>query len=310
MQELYYNGKLILGVDHGYGNMKTAHRAFAASVEKEVQLGANALEYKGKEYGIGGGHKEFQVQKINDEDYWILTLAAVAEELKFRGKNEEILHLAAGVPLFWVKEQKESFREYLLCEKDIHFKYNGESYHVVIADASIHPQGYAAFINYDGDIRGNTVLADIGNGTMNVAFMQNRKPLAGKIFTEQFGVYQCMKKARNEVMRNCQCEVPDHIIEEVFRKGTADIPERYIQAISEVAKDYVKQVFSKLREYGYNPDLMKLYVIGGGGCLIKNFAEYDADRVVIIQDICATAKGYELLALQTLKRTQSRGKAS
>lgn len=35
MQELYYNGKLILGVDHGYGNMKTAHRIFAASVEKE-----------------------------------------------------------------------------------------------------------------------------------------------------------------------------------------------------------------------------------------------------------------------------------
>ena len=279
MQELYYNGKLILGVDHGYGNMKTAHRVFAASVEKEVQLGATTLEYKGKEYGIGGGHKEFRVQKINDEDYWILTLAAVAEELKFRGKHEAVLHLAAGVPLFWVKEQKESFREYLLCEKDVHFKYNGESYHVVIADASIHPQGYAAFINYDGDTRGNTVLADIGNGTMNVAFMQNRKPLAGKIFTEQFGVYQCMKKARNEVMRNCQCEVPDHIIEEVFRKGTADIPERYIQAISEVAKDYVKQVLSKLREYGYNPDLMKLYVIGGGGCLIKNFAEYDVDRV-------------------------------
>ena len=71
MQELYYNGKLILGVDHGYGNMKTAHRVFAASVEKEVQLGAVALEYKGKEYGIGGGHKEFQVQKIHDEDYWI-----------------------------------------------------------------------------------------------------------------------------------------------------------------------------------------------------------------------------------------------
>ena len=119
-----------------------------------------------------------------------------------------------------------------------------------------------------------------------------------------------MKKARNEVMRTCQCEVPDHIIEEVFRKGNADIPERYIQAISQVASDYTKQVFSKLREYGYHSDLMKLYVIGGGGCLIRNFAEYDRDRVVIIKDICATAKGYEALALQTLKRTQVRGKAS
>ena len=258
--------------------------------------------YKGKEYGIGGGHKEFQIQKIHDEDYWILTLAAVAEELKFRGRNEAIIHIAAGVPLFWVKEQKESFREYLLREKEADFKYNGDSYRVVIADASIHPQGYAAFINYDGDARGNTVLADIGNGTMKVAFMQNGKLLAGKIFTEQFGVCQCMKQARNEVMRNCQCEVPEHIIEEVFRKGIADIPEKYIQAIAEVARNYVGRVFSWLREYGYNSDLMKLYVAGGGGCLIRNFAEYDANRGVVIRDICATAKGYGLLALQTLKR--------
>ena len=310
MQELSYNSKLILGIDHGYGNMKTAHRVFPASVEPEVQLGAVSLEYKGKEYGIGGGHKEFQVEKTHDDDYWILTLAAIAEELKFRGKNEATIHLAVGVPLFWVKEQKESFREYLLREKEVDFHYNGERYHVNIADATVHPQGYAAYITQEGNIQGNTVLADIGNGTMNVAFMQNGKPLSGKIYTEQFGVYQCMKKARNEVMRTCQCEVPDHIIEEVFRKGTADIPERYIQAISQVASDYTKQVFSKLREYGYHSDLMKLYVIGGGGCLIRNFAEYDMDRVVIIKDICATAKGYEALALQTLKRTQVRGKAS
>ncbi len=48
MQELYYNGKLILGVDHGYGNMKTAHRVFAASVVIEVQFRSLTLEYKGK----------------------------------------------------------------------------------------------------------------------------------------------------------------------------------------------------------------------------------------------------------------------
>lgn len=100
MQELSYNGRLILGIDHGYGNMKTAHRVFPASVEPEVQLGAISLEYKGKEYGIGGGHKEFQVEKTHDDDYWILTLAAITEELKFRGKNEATIHLAAGVPLF------------------------------------------------------------------------------------------------------------------------------------------------------------------------------------------------------------------
>ena len=47
---------------------------------------------------------------------------------------------------------------------------------------------------------------------------------------------------------------------------------------------------------------MKLYVVGGGGCLIRNFAEYDASRVIINEDICASAKGYEYMALVTLNR--------
>ena len=48
---------------------------------------------------------------------------------------------------------------------------------------------------------------------------------------------------------------------------------------------------------------MKLYVVGGGSCLIRNFAELDPARVTINSDICATAKGYELLAQRNLGGT-------
>jgi plasmid segregation protein ParM len=46
---------------------------------------------------------------------------------------------------------------------------------------------------------------------------------------------------------------------------------------------------------------MRLYVAGGGGCIVKNFVEFDASRVTIIDDICAAAKGYETIAYQQLK---------
>ena len=47
---------------------------------------------------------------------------------------------------------------------------------------------------------------------------------------------------------------------------------------------------------------MKLYVVGGGGCLICNFADYDESRVTVNDDICATAKGYErMLEMQLLR---------
>ena len=61
-------------------------------------------------------------------------------------------------------------------------------------------------------------------------------------------------------------------------------------------------IFRRLREHGYDPRMMKLYVAGGGGCLIKNFADYDGSRVTINEDICATVKGYERMAEAKLQR--------
>ena len=86
------------------------------------------------------------------------------------------------------------------------------------------------------------------------------------------------------------------MIEEVLRYGEADIGKQYLDTIREAAKEYANGIMRRLREHEYNPELMKLYVVGGGGCLIENFTDYDSARVTINTDICATAKGYELLA--------------
>ena len=87
--------------------------------------------------------------------------------------------------------------------------------------------------------------------------------------------------------------IDDSIITRVLRKGTADIDESYLETIRETATEYVQMIFRRLREHEYDPRLMRLYVVGGGGCLIKNFGSYDENRVTIDNDICATAKGYE-----------------
>lgn len=92
------------------------------------------------------------------------------------------------------------------------------------------------------------------------------------------------------------------MIEQVLRFGNADISVRYLEAIQESARNYVSEIFRKLREHEYNPELMRLYVVGGGSCMIENFGDYEKDRVTIIRDICATAKGYELLATKKLRK--------
>ena len=108
---------MVIGIDHGYGNMKTATRCFPSGVaryDKEPIFQNNLLVYNGMYYQIGEEHKEFCAEKTQDEDYYVLTLAAIARELDGKGMNRATVHIAAGLPLTWVATQKEDFQKYLL----------------------------------------------------------------------------------------------------------------------------------------------------------------------------------------------------
>ena len=79
-----YGDTLIVAVDAGYGNMKTASCSFPTGLivyDEKPYFTENLLSYNGRFYIIGSGHKEFVDQKIIDEDYYVLTLAAIAREL-------------------------------------------------------------------------------------------------------------------------------------------------------------------------------------------------------------------------------------
>ena len=169
-------------------------------------------------------------------------------------------------------------------------------------DAQVFPQGFSAIVDRLGTFKGVTLLADIGNGTMNLLYLRNGKPDSLAMFTEKFGTQQCVQAIRAAMMDRFQTVIDDFTIQEVLQTGTADIQKDYLTLIRSVAEQYVAQIFQRLREHEYNPALMQLYVVGGGGCLIRNFGRYDRRRVTILDDICATAKGYEYLAERYLKK--------
>lgn len=162
--------------------------------------------------------------------------------------------------------------------------------------ADVFPQGFAAVADKLSAFKGINMLCDIGNGTMNVMYINECKPQQSKCFTEKYGTHQCMLAVRENLMKLYGTAVDDSVIERVIRHGTADISERYLTAIRDTAAEYVAGIFRRLREHEYDPELMRLYVVGGGSCMVKNFGQYDAGRVVINDDICATARGYEALA--------------
>ena len=87
------NRPIIIGIDHGYGNIKTANCCFktgVASFDKEPTFKSNLLVYEGRYYLIGEEHKEFTADKMADSDYFILTLAAIGRELNIRKQTSAV----------------------------------------------------------------------------------------------------------------------------------------------------------------------------------------------------------------------------
>ena len=299
------NKTYLIGIDHGYGNMKTANCCFPTGVVKsdtEPTFVSDLLVWNGKYYSIGVGHKEFKADKFNDEDYCVLTLAAIARALWRERVTEADVYIAAGLPLTWVSEQKTDFKNYLLQNSEVVFTFREVEYRINIVGAEVYPQGFAAIVNNLPSFTGVTMLCDIGNGTMNLLRIVNKKPDAQRMFTEKYGTHQCALLIREEMMKVHHASLDDAIITEILKKGTADIDGAYLETVVKTAKQYTTGIFRRLREHEYDPKLMKLYVVGGGGCLIRNFADYDESRVTVNDDICATAKGYErMLEMQLLR---------
>ena len=305
MQKFKSNTRIIIGVDHGYGNMKTAHRVFRAGVEcmeDEPIVSKNFVKYKDKFYVIGESYLVYQGNKTDSEDFYILTLAALAEELKFRGLHEANVILAVGLPLAWMKSQGVDFKRYLMKEQELHFEFRKERYHVHLCGVEIFPQGFAAVVNL-GAMLGMNMLADIGNGTMNVMQIIDNKPLEKSLVTDKFGVGICMKEIQKEVSKESGEDIPEMLIEPLLRKGLQGRTDNIAKKAEYIAKKYTENIRKRLTDYGYKEELVHLYVIGGGGCLLQNYSDLgEKAGVTFITDICANAKGYEILAEKKLRR--------
>ena len=88
----------VIGVDHGYAAMKTVHGSFPSGLvayEHEPYTQKNVLEYGGTYYVVGSGRQPLQKDKTRTEDYYLLTLAAIARPEKGYRKNEFCFYFTA-----------------------------------------------------------------------------------------------------------------------------------------------------------------------------------------------------------------------
>lgn len=143
---------MVIGIDHGYYAIKTKQVCFPTGIiryEYEPYTMQNVLQYQGEYYVCGTGRQTLVKDKTANDNYYLLTLAALAQEIRKRkGERTAKVVLAAGLPLTGFGREKQKFKEYLFQKQLIRFLYEGERYEIQIEDVKLFPQGYSALALY------------------------------------------------------------------------------------------------------------------------------------------------------------------
>lgn len=300
---------IIIGIDHGYAAMKTSHFSFPTGLveyEHEPYTSKDVLEYGGKYYVVGSGRQPLQKDKTITEDYYLLTLAAIAKELEHRGaEHTSNIHLAAGLPLTNFGRDKKKFRAYLLRDgKPVSFRYEGSDYIITIAEVSLFPQGYAAVLTQSELLdEPSVIVADIGGWTVDLMRLDNRIPNAATCRSLELGMIRCIDEISEQVRRLFGVSMTTAQIESVLQGNTSSVEDRIRAIIHAQADKYIKALLSAIMESGLDAHAMPTIFLGGGAALMKRrvTATEGLCRPLILDDVCLNAKGYERLVGQLLR---------
>lgn len=292
---------VIVGVDHGFGNTKTPNFVFPSGVveyENEPFIKQGKMLYKGKYYVCGGETGSLTKNKTENEDYFILTLAAIAKEIEHRGLPRTVdITIAAGLPLTLLGNQKEDFKKYLSPMLPVKFEFEEIKYKINIVDAMLFPQGYTA-IAYKKNVllrEPSHILVDIGAWTVDVMMINKGLPVAGKHRSLEIGVMVCIEEILEEIRKQKGLSMTETQIDQVLLGNECRMNTDVKNLIEKQAKIYTDKLFKELAKAKFDVSAVPTIVMGGGVEVIKPYIR-KSQQIEIMNDIHANAKGYEILA--------------
>jgi len=296
----------IIGIDHGYKNMKGANCMFAtrlSRLESKPDQMDGVIEYDGHYYSIYGEAVAAVNHHIksNSIEFYILTLAVIGEELERRGissgPNKIHLSLGCGLPQRWFDAQKEAFSEMLGRNTEVRFSYNGKVYNIVIDRVNVFMQGFAALpvITEIKDKMDRVVLVDIGGETVDMIVTENYHLLINECRIALEATITLLKNINSELEGTLGVGIPESdIIKYLSRKDKYSEPaNEYEEIMQKCLIEYADSIFTKLKQWKVNTEYSQICFLGGGARIIKAFGTYK-DNVHFCEDMKINAKGYEV----------------
>lgn len=296
---------MLIAVDHGNKQMKTAHKTFPSGVcesDTRPPFGKNVLSYKGKYYTLSEQRIPYMRDKTNDERFFVLTLFAIAFELRFlRCPMNEVtdIQLAIGLPPAHYGTQYQRFEKYFLERGIMEYELDGRTCRIHINSVMCFPQAYAAVMPVYPRIQqlSKAVVVDIGGFTADYLLIKNGQADLSVCDSLENGVITLYNRIKSKVNADHDLLMDESDIDAILQ----DKPYEYNEAIARLVKDqaqlFVDDLFGKLRERMIDLRTGKALFVGGGSILLRKQIEESGKvgSTIFINEISANTKGYELL---------------
>ena len=268
---------IIIGIDHGYYAIKTAHCSFPAGLtsygEHEPYTRQGLLEFGGCFFVCGSGRQPIQRDKTINDNYYLLTLAAIAKEIRQRGLPPECsVRIAAGLPLTSFGRDKPKFREYLLRSKQpVNYKFEGVEYSITIEEVAVFPQGYAALMTETGLLQDepSMLLMDLGGWTVDLMRIDNAIPAADTAHSLELGMIRCVDDIREQVRRETGLSLTDAQIENMLAGHPCTVSDTVRDIVNKQGRKYTEHLLSATMEAGFDLHAIPAVLLGGGASVVS-----------------------------------------
>lgn len=332
-----HNGNLILGVDMGNFNMKTASQCFPSAYVELTGNGnsyAHCLRYEGRDYALGGKRVAQRDDKTAmNEDFLILTLFAIAMELEHSGFQHGSfdVYLSTALPPAYLnnREMRGSLKQFFRRQAD--FQYNGHRYKINIVKVYVCPQGIAAAyapvltnrmreLAAAGGLDPKTaapidlllkepiaILADIGGGTADPVVLQYGIPQPFEDENPARGVIWTYNRIRSEIKAKSGVDLSEEAVNMFLTGENVRITAKAAAIIRDHMARYANRVFMELREKGLPFSAAYTIVQGGGAEMVREVWSGLGDFAALdfLTELKATALGCEVMARRMMDREET-----
>lgn len=268
-----------LSIDLGYNTTKVKAGeeffSFLSTIKEkthELELSQDILRVEDKEYliGVEDGFFTTETDRSKDPVFEILFLNAIAKGIK--GNIDDNVRIITGLPMNIFKDFKEALINKFI-NKKFNVTYNGVKKSFKITQMVVFPQSAGIFLIDKDILKRDTIVIDIGGGTIDVSYFNRGQWKEGK--TYPLGVNSLYDNLLQKLVKYGVTYSNRFKAEEIIQEGTIFVDGEEIDVTTEIEELKKKRVQEiKLAVQGGFQEAYKyskIIYVGGGALLLKDY---------------------------------------